>query len=275
METSKILFDINEDIKTLRTEVFIIEQNVPVELEIEDNEDKYIHCCIYKEGILIAYARVYLSNPAIIGRVCVRKNYRKLGYGKKIMKLAEKEIKGINEIHLHAQTHAKGFYEALGYTPFGDFFLEAGIRHISMKKTFIFQDMNTLSMMTGLTTRTLRNYIKLGLLHGQMVNGKWQFSEEEIHNFFKEKFVEAELIIKSRGMVNDYLNTVNLSSSCFIVDLEWNAQLEDKIRCILDIVNQENFARFSYLKISSKTHARLCVIAKQAVIKNIINIIEG
>ncbi|MDE6656294.1 MAG: GNAT family N-acetyltransferase [Anaeroplasmataceae bacterium] len=137
METSKILYDINEDIKTLRTEVFNEEQNVPVELVIESDEDKYVHCCIYKDEILIAYARVFLSNPAIIGRVCVKKNYRGLGYGRKVMELAEEQIKGINEIHLHAQLHAKGFYEALGYTPFGDIFLEAGIKHISMKKNKI------------------------------------------------------------------------------------------------------------------------------------------
>ena len=134
METSKILYDISEDIKALRTEIFIEEQNVPVELEIEFDEDKYVHCCIYKDEILIAYARVYLSNPVIIGRVCVKKRYRDLGYGRKVMELAEEQIKGINEIHLHAQIHAKGFYEALGYTPFGDIFLEAGIEHISMKK---------------------------------------------------------------------------------------------------------------------------------------------
>ena len=50
------------------------------------------------------------------------------------MELAEGQLQRINEVHLHAQIHAKGFYEALGYTPFGDIFLEAGIEHISMKK---------------------------------------------------------------------------------------------------------------------------------------------
>lgn len=137
METSKVLYDINEDIKSIRTEVFIAEQNVPVELEIESDEDRYIHCCIYKDENLIAYARVKLSNPAIIGRVCVKKDYRNLGYGRKVMELAEGQIQGINEVHLHAQLHAKGFYETLGYTPFGDIFLEAGIEHISMKKNKI------------------------------------------------------------------------------------------------------------------------------------------
>ncbi|MDE7213129.1 MAG: GNAT family N-acetyltransferase [Anaeroplasmataceae bacterium] len=134
METSKILNDINDDIKALRTEVFIEEQHVPVELEIESEEDKYVHCCIYKDEILIAYARVYLSNPAIIGRVCVKKNYRDLGYGNKVMNLAENQISSNTEIVLHAQLHAKGFYEGLGYEVVGQMFMEASIEHIEMKK---------------------------------------------------------------------------------------------------------------------------------------------
>ncbi|MDE6660436.1 MAG: GNAT family N-acetyltransferase [Anaeroplasmataceae bacterium] len=134
METSKILYDINEDSKALRTEVFIEEQNVPIELEIEADEDKYIHCCIYKENLLVAYARVYLSNPAIIGRVCVKKSYRGLGFGRKVMELAEEQIPLNREITLHAQKHAKEFYKSLGYEKVGQIFTEANIEHIKMNK---------------------------------------------------------------------------------------------------------------------------------------------
>lgn len=137
MEQSRIEKCLTADIQKLREEVFVQEQHVPVELEIEAGEDKYIHCCIYKEDELIAYARVSLSHPVGIGRVCVKKKYRGLGYGRKVMKLAEEQVTESTEIHLHAQIHAKGFYESLGYTPFGDLFLEAGIEHISMKKTIV------------------------------------------------------------------------------------------------------------------------------------------
>ena len=134
METSKILYDINDDIKKLRTEVFIIEQHVPVELEIEVDEDKYVHCCIYADNLLIAYARVKLSNPAIIGRVCVKKSYRGLGYGRKVMNLAESQISLNTEIVLHAQLHAQKFYHSLGYKEVGQIFMEANIGHIQMNK---------------------------------------------------------------------------------------------------------------------------------------------
>lgn len=134
MQVNKIYYTLTEDCKTLRTKVFVEEQKVPIELEIEPDEDKYIHCCIYEDGLLIAYARVFLSHPAIIGRVCVRKEYRNKGYGRKIMEFAESQIKGTNEISLHAQIHAEGFYKILGYVPFGMPFMEAGIKHISMKK---------------------------------------------------------------------------------------------------------------------------------------------
>ncbi|MDE7161949.1 MAG: GNAT family N-acetyltransferase [Anaeroplasmataceae bacterium] len=130
MEEIRIERTLTPDIQSLREEVFVIEQNVPVELEIEQNEDEYIHCCIYKEQTLISYARVSKGH---IGRVCVKKEYRHQGYGKKIMLLAEQQISS-KEIQIHAQAQARGFYESVGYHAYGKEFLEAGILHIAMKK---------------------------------------------------------------------------------------------------------------------------------------------
>ncbi|MCI9181647.1 MAG: GNAT family N-acetyltransferase [Acholeplasmatales bacterium] len=127
--------DITKESLELRREVFIMEQKVPLELELEADEDKHIHCCLYENDILIAYARVFLSNPTIISRVCVKKEYRNLGYGKKIMGYAEAQIPMRKvEIQLHAQLHAATFYESLGYTSYGRSFSEANIEHINMKK---------------------------------------------------------------------------------------------------------------------------------------------
>ncbi len=44
-------------------------------------------------------------------------------------------------------------------------------------------NLNELAMMTGFTTRTLRNYLMQGLLHGAKVNGTWQLTLEEIDGF--------------------------------------------------------------------------------------------
>lgn len=135
MESYKILNDINKDIVELRSEVFILEQNVPIELELESNEGDYVHCCLYLDDKLIAYARVLNSSTPMIGRVCVKKEYRHQGYGKQIMDLAERQIfLKPATILIHAQKSAQAFYEKLGYIPYGEYFTEANIPHIFMKK---------------------------------------------------------------------------------------------------------------------------------------------
>lgn len=127
--------DITKECIELRREVFIIEQNVPIELELEAQEDRFIHCCLFLDDLLIAYARVFLSTPVSFGRVCVKKEYRHFGYGKKIMEYAEQQIPLHRiEIQIHAQLTAVPFYESLGYTCFGQKFSEANIDHILMKK---------------------------------------------------------------------------------------------------------------------------------------------
>ena len=137
-EKFKIFTDINKDIVDIRTKVFIEEQNVPKDLEIDYNEYDYIHCCLYVSEKLVAYLRYNINehNVAHIGRVCVEKSYRKKNYGSKIMLFAENEIRNQNGkiIELGAQVHAKVFYSKLGYSEYGEEFFDAGILHIHMKK---------------------------------------------------------------------------------------------------------------------------------------------
>ncbi|MDE7264575.1 MAG: GNAT family N-acetyltransferase [Anaeroplasmataceae bacterium] len=135
MEVYKNYADVTKDIIDIRRMVFIEEQGVPIELELEAEEKNYIHCCLYIEDKLIAYARVSKQTPITIGRVCVKKEFRHLGYGNKIMRYAENQISISNtDIFIHAQLQAKKFYESLGYIPFGNQFMEAKIEHIVMKK---------------------------------------------------------------------------------------------------------------------------------------------
>ena len=134
-EIYKNFSDLTRDIIELRREVFIEEQHVPMELELEANENQFIHCCIYLENKLIAYARVSKAQPFIIGRVCIKQGYRNQGFGRKIMQYAENQIPMHQvDICIHAQTKAKGFYEALDYISYGQTYVEANIEHVMMKK---------------------------------------------------------------------------------------------------------------------------------------------
>ena len=65
-------------------------------------------------------------------------------------------------------------------------------------------NLNDLAMMTGFTTRTLRNYLNQGLLEGEKENGVWQFTPEQLDRFFSEPFVKEGLRIKRSSAVFDY-----------------------------------------------------------------------
>ncbi len=123
-----------DQIRNVRDEVFSKEQGVPRELEFDGLDESAIHSIVFDEGVEIGTGRM-LSNGHI-GRIAVKKPYRGKGIGKTIMKsLMDEAIKmQFPEIWLSSQYHAKGFYEKLGFTAFGDIYQEAGIDHIKMKR---------------------------------------------------------------------------------------------------------------------------------------------
>lgn len=124
----------------LRSEVFVIEQNC-VYQDLDGKDDKALHVLGYEDGLLIAYARCFDAGiyfeEAAIGRVLVRDNYRKLGYGHQITKEAIKVVKTklkADKIKLSAQTYLVTFYETHGFKTIGERYLEDGIPHIGMLK---------------------------------------------------------------------------------------------------------------------------------------------
>ena len=132
----------NEDemkrIREIRMEVFVGEQGVPAELEMDSFDDGAIHVLAYVNGEPAGCGRLLLNgNSAKIGRVAVRKKYRGSGIGSGICKLliSIAEDNGVEKIRLNAQLTAVGFYSGLGFEKEGDVFMEAGIRHIGMFRT--------------------------------------------------------------------------------------------------------------------------------------------
>lgn len=116
----------------IRLTVFVNEQQVPEELELDDDDPDAWHAVVLKDEQAIATGRL-LGNGKI-GRLAVLKNYRGLGMGtaliKSLMEFGQQQ--GIGQFYLHAQTTAIGFYEGLGFKANGPVFNEAGIEHIKM-----------------------------------------------------------------------------------------------------------------------------------------------
>lgn len=122
-------------LKKIRTEVFIKEQHVPVELEWDEFDEGATHILAYYNNVPVGTAR--LLNSAHIGRMAVLKSWRGLGVGKKmlefLMTLAHK--KGMDSVQLSAQKHAVEFYKKQGFQVCSDEYQDAGIPHFTMKYT--------------------------------------------------------------------------------------------------------------------------------------------
>jgi predicted GNAT family N-acyltransferase len=121
----------------IRLEVFVAEQNVPVEEERDEYDETALHFLAVVDGAAIGTARVVLKNGgaiAKIGRVAVSKSARGLGIGAALIRHIENAV-GADTFLLDAQTHALVFYEGLGYSVHGEAFTEAGIPHRHMRKT--------------------------------------------------------------------------------------------------------------------------------------------
>lgn len=126
------------DALKVRHEVFVVEQGVAVEEEVDDLENQTEHLIIYEDSKPIAAARLLDlgAHTFKAQRVCVLKEDRGKGYGAEIMTQMEQRAHklGGHKITLGAQNTAIPFYEKLGYEVEGDEFLDAGIPHHTMTK---------------------------------------------------------------------------------------------------------------------------------------------
>ena len=135
----KILTDTNDEIRRLRYNTFVVERNVPEELEFDGKDGEFLHFTLWDGEKIIACLRANENGNLLhMGRFAVEKELRKNGYGKILMeKLTEyAKEKGYSGIELSAVKTAVGFYEKQGFTAIGDYYLETGVPHIYMKKEF-------------------------------------------------------------------------------------------------------------------------------------------
>ena len=127
----------------LRIEVFVKEQNVPMELELDekDHSKNTVHIGYFSDDNLIGVARLIDMDKDIIhiGRVAIDKEYRGKGIGPHLIIGCETTAKEILKrevtIELSAQIQAENFYKSLGYNRVNDkIYLDAGIEHVDRRK---------------------------------------------------------------------------------------------------------------------------------------------
>jgi predicted GNAT family N-acyltransferase len=120
---------------SIRLRVFVKEQGVPREIELDDDDRWATHFLAFVGPRAIGTARVVLDHDtAKIGRMAVLKSYRRRGVGAKLLTraIAAARQKKARKIYLHAQVAVSRFYRSLNFYSVGPVFDEAGIAHRKM-----------------------------------------------------------------------------------------------------------------------------------------------
>ena len=122
----------------IRRQVFIEEQGVPEEIEMDDYDVEALHIIVTEGRMPVATARLRFPEDRLakIERMAVLKDYRRLGIGTEMIsfildELAERQVE---EALLHAQSRAVDFYKSCGFKVTSGTFLEADIEHVEMRK---------------------------------------------------------------------------------------------------------------------------------------------
>ena len=125
------------DIFSLRSEVFIVEQNCAYQ-DVDGKDELADHVMLYVEDELVGYTRVFVENTyfkeASFGRAVVKKKHRGEGYGHLLVDKSLEELKAKKQspIKISAQSYLKEFYTSHGFLAKGDEYMEDGIPHTAM-----------------------------------------------------------------------------------------------------------------------------------------------
>src|SRR5438105_2078180 len=126
-----------DDAFAVRIAVFVEEQQIPREEELDELDASAVHCVGYAGGKAVAAGRLVVADGyGKIGRMAVLPSHRRGGIGRAVLDELEREAsaRGLAMVKLSAQLSAAGFYDRAGYTRIGDVYDEVGIPHIAMEK---------------------------------------------------------------------------------------------------------------------------------------------
>ena len=123
-----------------------------------------------------------------------------------------------------------------------------------------------IAQMTMLTSRTIRNYLKDGLLTGKKVGGQWRFTKKDVERLFDNKAVEADINDCRRQEIMDFINGVNTDMEgelqlCTIADyyspdLQMAKTLSDRFQGMIAMQSAPTQHRFYYEYIEKEQKAR-------------------
>lgn len=99
-----------------------------------------------------------------------------------------------------------------------------------------------IAVMTGLTTRTIRNYLANGQLDGEKIDGVWQFTPEQFTAFLNQDMVRQSVRAKENGKIYDFLLTEQRKENAACLILDWPVETEEAEQAlrerVMERVNQ-------------------------------------
>lgn len=124
-----------DQLKFVRTQVFIIEQGIDAQDEWDSEDESAVHFLSFGTTA-VPTGTCRLTEQGQIGRLAVLPAYRHQGYGEKLLRKAVQVARemGNREVFLNAQVDVQSFYEKQGFRSDGKVFLEAGKLHVRMTR---------------------------------------------------------------------------------------------------------------------------------------------
>ena len=132
--------------------------------------------------------------------------------------------------------------------------------------------LNNIATMTGLTTRTLRNYLQMGLLTGEKVDGAWRFSEEQLYAFMDHPSVQQGMHAKRNAIVTDFLLMGGRKENRTCVILDYCIEWEDTKRVIdffTDKINEQGDGELRFGMERHKKNVRLILSGSERAVREI------
>ena len=124
--------------RVIRNQVFVLEQGIPEELDIDSDEDRSVHLLAVGRNLqFIGTGRLTINeDTGILSRISVLNSYRNKGIGKSIILELEKlaREKGVKKLILSPHLHLENFYTGLGYKKIVGHQIAGGYKLISMIK---------------------------------------------------------------------------------------------------------------------------------------------
>jgi predicted GNAT family N-acyltransferase len=121
---------------SVRHAVFVEEQDVPEDLEVDGLDDEAVHLVAVRDGVVVATCRLIAHGATVhLGRLAVDASARRQGIAGMLVRAAGEWARahGARRLLLSAQTYAVALYLAAGYVAVGRPYLEAGIEHVDME----------------------------------------------------------------------------------------------------------------------------------------------